>query len=159
MNKLVCILLMDLTLTCGVALCDNTLSTSIFKPIPYVTRPLRKDIPFLPRQYVFAVNVAKLIMFINSKGYQCTIGNTFRSREEALLMKKEGKGIADSNHCYRMAIDLNLFKDKTYLTQVKDYKFAGEYWESLDKSNEWGGRWTKSAQGKVFSDPGHFEAD
>jgi hypothetical protein len=110
--------------------------------------PLRKNIPFVPRQEVFAVNVAKLILFINANGYQVTLGETIRSRAEAEAYAKKGIGIRDSNHMYRLAIDLNLFKDGKYLTQEKDYKFAGIYWQSLNKHNEW-----------HRSDASHFEAD
>lgn len=115
--------------------------------------PLRKNIPFVPRQQTFAVNVAKLILFINANGYQVTLGETIRTKEEAEAYAKKGIGIRDSNHIYRLAIDLNLFKDGKYLTHEKDYKFAGVYWESLNKHNEWGGRWKK------LNDPCHFELD
>jgi hypothetical protein len=137
MNKFVCVLFLDLTLTCAT---------------PLVTAPLRKDIPFLPRQECFTRNVSKLINFINSNGYQCTIGETFRSKEGASIMNKQGKGIADSNHCYRMAIDLNIFKEGKYLSKTEEYKFAGVYWESLNRANEWGGRWKRA-------DGNHFEMD
>lgn len=110
--------------------------------------PLRKNIPFVPRQETFAVNVAKLILFINANGYQVTLGETIRSRAEAEAYAKKGIGIRDSNHIYRLAIDLNLFKDGKYLTHEKDYKFAGVYWQSLNKHNEW-----------HRSDSNHFEMD
>jgi hypothetical protein len=120
--------------------------------------PLRKNIPFVPRQETFAVNVAKLIMFISANGYQVTLGETIRTQAQADIYAKKGIGIRDSNHCYRLAIDLNLFKDGKYLTQEKDYKFAGVYWQSLNKFNEWGGRF-KDVHGHLIGDFGHFEAD
>jgi hypothetical protein len=110
--------------------------------------PLRKNIPFVPRQETFAVNVAKLILFINANGYQVTLGETIRSKAEAEVYAKKGIGIRDSNHIYRLAIDLNLFKDGKYLKTSKDYKFAGVYWQSLNKHNE-----------HHCSDSNHFEMD
>lgn len=110
--------------------------------------PLRKNIPFIPRQQVFTMNVAKLIMYVNANGYQVTFGETVRSKDEAEANAKKGIGIRDSNHCYRMAIDLNFFKDGKYLKNGKDYKFAGTYWQSLNKYNEW-----------FAKDGNHFEMD
>ena len=114
---------------------------------------LRKDIPFLGRQEQFTINVAHLIEYIYSQGYSCTFGETFRTKAQALLDAHAGIGIRDSNHCYRLAIDLNLFdKNGKYLTTVKDYLIFGEYWEKLNPFNEWGGRWRNG-------DCDHFEAD
>jgi len=110
--------------------------------------PLRKDIPFVPRQAEFAKNVAKLIHYLNVAGYDVTLGETFRTKEQAEIYAEKGIGIRDSNHCYRLAIDLNLFKDGKYLTKEKYYKFAGAYWQTLSKNNEW-----------FETDSNHFEAD
>ena len=110
--------------------------------------PLRKDIPFLPRQAEFAKNVSKLIHYINVAGYDVTFGETFRTKEQAEIYAAKGIGIRDSNHCYRLAVDLNLFKDGKYLTKEKYYRFAGAYWQTLNKHNDW-----------FSSDSCHFEAD
>ena len=116
-------------------------------------RPLRKDVSYLDRQFIFTQNISKLIQFIYSTGYKCTLGETFRSREQALIYAKLGKGISDSNHCYRLAIDINLFDKKNeYLHDTKEYEVFGEYWEKLNPFNEWGGRW-------IRSDGNHFEMD
>jgi hypothetical protein len=115
--------------------------------------PLRKDVPFVPRQEQFCLNVAKLILFINVSGYKCTFGETFRTKEQAQIYAKQGKGIVDSNHLYKLAVDLNLFdKDGKYVADSKSYEQFGIYWENLNKNNEWGGRW------KIV-DACHFEAD
>ena len=115
---------------------------------------LRKDVPFLPRQEQFTLNIAHLIEYIYSQGYKCTFGETYRTHEVALGYAKVGKGIVDSNHCYRLALDLNLFDSSgTYLHDSNDYKKFGEYWEKLNPFNEWGGRW------KHRPDGNHFEMD
>jgi hypothetical protein len=110
--------------------------------------PLRKDVPFVPRQCEFARNVSRLIHFINVAGYEVTLGETIRSKEEAEANYKKGIGIRDSNHLYRLAIDLNMFKDGKYLTKEKYYAFAGAYWKTLNKFNDW-----------FEKDSGHFEMD
>lgn len=103
------------------------------------------------KQTKFALNVSALIKFIFDIGYQCTLGEAERTKEQAELNAKTGKGIANSLHCKRLAIDLNLFKDGKYLTEKKDYEQAGVFWERLHPDNRWGGRFTK------LVDSNHFE--
>jgi len=103
----------------------------------------------ITKQIDFVQDVAKLIGFIFKTRYFCTFGETFRTQEQAKIFAKSGKGIKNSQHCKRLAIDLNLFSsEKKYLTKTSDYKFLGEYWESLREGNRWGGR---------FNDGNHFE--
>ncbi|HXB11344.1 MAG TPA: M15 family metallopeptidase [Bacteroidia bacterium] len=102
-------------------------------------------------QYKFALNVADLIRYINQSGYSCTLGEVFRTKEQAELNVKNGTGILDSNHCRRLAIDINLFSPTgKFLIETKDYYKFGQYWESLDPLNRWGGGFPKV-------DADHFE--
>ena len=97
---------------------------------------------------MFAENVARLIKFIFSTGYKCTFGEAYRPKETAAIYAKQGRGIAKSLHCERMAIDINLFnKDGIYLKETAFYKPFGKYWETLDKNNVWIGG----------GDGGHFQ--
>ena len=114
--------------------------------------PLRKNIPFVERQQTFTLNVAKLILYINVKGYKCTFGETLRTKEMAQIYAKTGKGIVDSNHLYKLAVDLNLFKNGVYLSDAKEYKQFADYWLTLNTFNESGYYW-KSV------DANHFEMD
>jgi len=92
------------------------------------------------RQQIFARNVAKLIDFIFSTGYTCTLGEAYRTAQQAALYAAQGKGIVDSLHCYRLAIDLQLFSlDGIYITDSESYKFLGDYWKTLHPDNGWGG--------------------
>ena len=61
------------------------------------------------QQAAFARDVAKLINWIFDNGHSVTFGETFRTPEQAEIYAKEGKGIKDSLHCKRLAVDLNLF--------------------------------------------------
>jgi hypothetical protein len=91
------------------------------------------------KQEIFAANVAKLINFIIAHGYTLTLGETYRTKEQAEIYAKQGIGSANSLHCKRLAIDLNIFKDGVLLTKSDDYEFAGEYWYSIHNDNRWGG--------------------
>jgi hypothetical protein len=66
------------------------------------------------------------------------------------IYAKEGKGIRNSLHTMRLAVDLNLFKAGEFLTEKDAYGPAGEFWESLSTDDFeccWGGR---------FNDSDHF---
>lgn len=104
------------------------------------------------QQQLFAKDVATLITYIFSQGYFCTLGEAFRTHEQAQIYAREGKGIVDSLHCQRLAIDLNLFdKNGYYLNKTEDYERFGCFWESLDSQNGWGGRF------KDTPDSNHFQ--
>lgn len=86
--------------------------------------------------------VGRLIEYIYLQGYECTWGEAYRTPQQAQWDAAHGTGIAESVHCDRLAVDLQLFKNGVYLTNATDYTFAGEFWESLDPSCRWGGRFT-----------------
>lgn len=104
-------------------------------------------------QSIFAQQAAKLIQQAEKFGYDVTLGEAWRSPEEAAILAKEGKGITHSLHIERLAIDLNLFQNGAYLTDLKDYELLGEWWEgqSCDEFKcAWGGR---------FNDMDHFSIE
>lgn len=102
------------------------------------------------KQSEFVFLVSELIRFAYKQGYELTFGETYRSKEEAERLAKLGKGIKNSLHTSRLAIDLNLFKDGKFLKETSDHKFLGEFWESLSTPRytcHWGGR---------FGDGNHY---
>jgi hypothetical protein len=110
---------------------------------------------------------------ILADGYEFTLGEAQRSAEQAainalslydrariraLLETKYpvladaigcsvSRGIKNSNHRNRLAIDLNLYKDDRYLDDAADYLRFGEFWKSLHPLARWGGD---------FGDSDHF---
>lgn len=102
------------------------------------------------KQSVFAHFLADLIQKAEDLGFEVTMGETFRSQEEAARLARAGKGIKNSLHCQRLAVDLNLFKDGLYLTDGDDYAPLGLWWEQQSGPEYeccWGGR---------FHDGNHF---
>lgn len=97
-----------------------------------------------------AYNVGKLLMYIYEKlEISCAIGEAERTKLQAELYAAKGKGIRNSQHLMRLAIDLLFFdKENNYRTDTDFYKQAGDYWESLDPLCRWGGR---------YGDGNHFE--
>lgn len=59
----------------------------------------------------FALAAAKLIIKANDLGYTVTLGEAWRTPEQAQWDADHGKGIVHSLHMERLAIDIILFKD------------------------------------------------
>lgn len=100
------------------------------------------------KQQLFTKLVAQLILKAYDLGYRITLGEAYRPPETAKQYAVEGRGISNSLHTVRLALDLNLFRNGSYLTKTEDYLELGEYWESLGGS--WGGRFSKP-DGNHFS--------
>jgi len=109
-----------------------------------------------PFQEEFSLNLARLIIFIYESGYKCTGGEWWRTPEMAEIYARNGKGIKDSLHLRRLAIDLNLFKDGKYLNTTEAHRPFGEYWKSLHFMNRWGGDFHNS-KGEPKPDGNHYE--
>lgn len=90
------------------------------------------------KQRKFSLMIAKLIIFAYKKGYEITCGDFFAHDKH-----KDG-----SFHYKKLAADLNLFKDRKYLTKTEDHRFLGEKWESM--GGTWGGRF-RNKDGNHYS--------
>lgn len=102
------------------------------------------------KQSAFALLVARLILEAERHGYQVTLGEAWRSEQEAARLAKLGTGIARSLHCDRLAIDLNLFKDGVWLKTTEAHRALGQWWEAqgtVAVPTVWGGR---------FNDGNHY---
>jgi hypothetical protein len=95
------------------------------------------------KQSLFARLVAQLIVEAENQGFEVTFGETYRSPEEARRLAKLGKGIINSLHCSRLAIDLNLFRDGRYLSSTESHRPLGEWWETQHELCRWGGRFSR----------------
>lgn len=103
------------------------------------------------KQWLFMELLAKLIVFVQSKGYKCRAGELYRTPEQAALNAKSGAGISNSLHTIRLAVDLILDDaDGDWLKDSAAYAFAGEYWKSLHPLCAWGGDFAKP-DGNHFS--------
>lgn len=98
-------------------------------------------------QSLFMRLVPRLIDYAYQSGYELTGGELWRTSEQAALNAAAGKGISNSLHRDRLAIDLNLFKDGKFLANSADHRPLGEFWEQLHPLCKWGGR---------FGDGNHY---
>lgn len=101
--------------------------------------------PLLAQQR-FSLSLAHLILALADHNYDVTMGECWRSDETAKLYEAEGKGISNSLHRIRLAVDLNLFLNGRFLTTKEEYRLAGELWKSMSTvqyPHKWGGDFQK----------------
>ena len=103
------------------------------------------------KQGVFTQNIGRLIEWAYAAGYKLTFGDAYRDPRLSALNAAQGKGIANSLHSRRLAVDFNLFKDSLYLPKSEDYKPLGDFWKTLHPLNRWGGDFRPMADGNHFS--------
>jgi hypothetical protein len=108
------------------------------------------------QQNSFLQDVAKLIQQAEVLGLTISAGEMYRTQEQQDIYLQTGKSKKKhSRHQDRMAIDLNYFEwiggilTLTYKKEI--VQPLGDYWESLNPLNEWGGNWTS------FLDTPHFQ--
>lgn len=124
------------------------------------------------KQRIFSRLVGLLLLKAYALGLEVSLGEVLRSPERAIRnsetcrhckqhisehgtsdycpkgpTKFKAVGIADSLHCLKLAVDLNLFKNGRYLQATKSYRELGLWWEKQHELCRWGGR---------FGDGGHF---
>jgi hypothetical protein len=102
-------------------------------------------------QEEFAQSAAKLIQQAFSIGYTVTLGEAYRTPEQALLNAQHGTGIVHSLHIYRLAIDLNFFKDGAYVSDGSKLADVGAWWKTLGPRYFWGGDFATRPDGNHFS--------
>jgi hypothetical protein len=110
-------------------------------------------ITLLEKQHMFSKTLARFILDLASRGYYVTLGEAWRPNSQAQLYAISGKGIVNSNHCIRLAVDLNIFLDGVWLVTRDELEIPGKLWKSY--SNDlveccWGGDF-KSADCCHFS--------
>lgn len=92
-------------------------------------------------QQKFVHMIGQLIIWTYTQpGYSLSFGEAYRTLEQAALDAQKGIGIRNSLHTVKLAVDLNLFVDGVFQSNLPAYEPMGVYWESLGGS--WGGRFS-----------------
>ena len=108
--------------------------------------------PLVNEQAEFLLDAVKLILKASEMGFTLTGGELYRSLEQQQIHFKNGRSkTMKSNHLVRCAIDLNFFKDGKLTYDKALLKPIGDYWESLNPKNRWGGNFNS------LVDVPHFE--
>ena len=75
----------------------------------------------------FTAGLAQLINFIQGYGYECAIAPNGEPH------------MKNSLHYVGLASDFAMYKAGFYLDKTEDYRFAGEFWKTLNPDFRWGG--------------------
>lgn len=102
-------------------------------------------------QEEFAQSAAKLIQKAPEFGYTVTLGEAWRSPQQAQWDADHGTGVSHSLHTSRLAIDLNFFRAGVYVTDGLSLADIGTWWKSLGPAYRWGGDFTHRVDGGHFS--------
>lgn len=104
------------------------------------------------KQWEFLKDVSLLIQFADRKGIVLSGGELYRTRyQQRRYIEKGLSKTMNSKHLKRMAIDFNFFIDSKLTYKKEDVQELGDFWESLNPKNKWGGNF------KSFTDTPHFE--
>lgn len=103
-------------------------------------------------QSEFVKDVSLLIDFAFDNGIELTFGEAVRTKEQQKIYVDTGRSkTMQSNHLKRLAIDFNFFIKGELIYNKKVLQPLGDYWETLNDKNRWGGNF------KSFTDCPHFE--
>lgn len=106
----------------------------------------------LKNQNLFSRDLAKLLEFCFCNGYEISLKEALRTPEQQEIYLKTGRSkTKNSYHLKSLAVDLAIYKNGVWLQEKKDLEPIGNYWESLNNVNKWGGHFSS------FYDGMHFE--
>lgn len=90
-------------------------------------------------QFEFSQSMAKLVQKARELGYDVSLGEAWRTPEQAKWNAEHGTGVEHSLHEERLAIDLNLFFEGHYITTDRGHRELGAWWKTLGPNYRWGG--------------------
>jgi hypothetical protein len=103
-------------------------------------------------QAAFLLDVCKLVPYATSRGLIVSGRELGRTAEQQQVYVRTGRSTTmNSNHLRNCAIDLYFMHDGKLVYDLNLLKPVGDYWESLNSKNSWGGNW------RSFKDVPHFE--
>ena len=116
------------------------------------------------KQAKFWQMFAMIILEAQASGDPIVIIEWMRTKERQAYLVSIGRSkTLDSKHLEGLAGDiafLSDINDDGIINYIPDkYKHLGEYWESLDPNNVWGGRWGDNPNTKKIEgwDSGHLQ--
>lgn len=109
------------------------------------------DLTLSQAQRAFSRCVGQLILHAYDQGYEITLGEAWRSTATARVYAEQGRGIVNSLHSERLAIDLNLWRDGKWLQDSAAHEPLGTYWKGLHELARWGGDFRPRIDGGHYS--------
>lgn len=91
------------------------------------------------KQAEFTFTIARFIVWCHNSGYPVIGAELYRTKEQAEWYAARGRGIKNSLHCKKLALDMFLMKDGTITWDPEDYKPLGKKWKAMHPLARWGG--------------------
>jgi|SRR5882724_1066579 len=110
-----------------------------------------KLVTLLEKQFLFSKLLGQFLTWCADNGHQVTMGECYRTPEQAALNANKGSGIQNSLHTLRLAVDLNPFVNGVYQTDGAAYRVLGDYWKTLDTQCCFGGDFHPKPDNDHFS--------
>ena len=91
------------------------------------------------KQTEFTNCIARLISWAFDNDIKVILAEAYRTKEQAEIYALSGKGIRNSAHCYKLAVDLFVFTGSTVSWDSDDYEDLGKKWKTMHPLARWGG--------------------
>ena len=91
------------------------------------------------KQERFSRSLWRLLQYAEDQGIGVRMGECYRSKAEAKRLAVMGRGIVNSNHTRRLAVDLYLSVAGKVLWDGWPYEMLGDFWKSMGDDYRWGG--------------------
>jgi hypothetical protein len=91
------------------------------------------------KQVEFTYTMAKFLVWCHENGFECFGAEWFRTNEQAEIYAKQGKGIKNSVHRKKLAVDLFRVKNGKLTWDKGNYVEMGAKWKSMHDLARWGG--------------------
>lgn len=108
-------------------------------------------------QFRFSRYLGRLLVYADDTGIRLTMGECYRTPQQAAWNAAHDLGIQNSLHQVRLAVDVQIFLEKGGAWVYADrgtepeYKLLANYWKSLDPLCCWGGDFTHSPDWDHYS--------
>ncbi len=91
------------------------------------------------KQADFTRSIAYFLVWCHENGYEVFGAELYRTPEQARIYASQGRGIVNSVHCKKLAMDIYRLKGGTVTWEADDYTAMGEKWKSMHHQARWGG--------------------
>ena len=95
------------------------------------------------KQSEFTLYIARLLVWGNENGVRCLGAEWHRTPEQAALNAKLGKGVKNSNHIHKLALDIFCLDGDGDVTWAPaPYQMLADKWLTMHPLARWGGHFT-----------------